>query len=156
MIWGDTINSSDPFGLASCTKEETAAGKETVATKGEPACVEQRKRQTDAETACSVSVATGWARTVWDFGTVVEGGAALKMAAKALAAEVQSKVLVGYAANVLGVSGGKLARDAAKTTMAANYMYGNAAGVIGSQVAADAARPRDDNSSFSLKDAIPL
>ena len=85
----------------------------------------------------------------------MEGGAALKMAAKALLAEVKSG-LVGYAANVLGVSGGKLARDAAKTTMAANYMYGNAAGVIGSQVAADAARPRDDNSSFSLKDAIPL
>lgn len=51
-------NSSDPFGLEACTKEEVAAGKETVPTKGQPACVEQRNRKAQACFASEVHFTT--------------------------------------------------------------------------------------------------
>ena len=152
------MNFSDPFGLDACTKEEVDSGRETVANQGGSICVERRQRQTDAERACSAAIAIGYTRTVADALTIWEGGPALKMAAKALFAEAKSGV-IGYAANISAVGGAraaKLSRDAAKTNMAANRAYGNALGLVGSSALTDASRPREDNSSFSLTDVIPL
>jgi len=39
---GDPVNFSDPFGLDACTKEELSGGRETVANKGGPICVQAR------------------------------------------------------------------------------------------------------------------
>lgn len=155
---GDPVNFSDPFGLAACTKEEVASGRETVANKGGSICVERRSRPTDAEAACSAAIAGGWLRAVADVTSVAEGGPALRMAGRALLSEVRIG-FVGFFANARALGGaqaGKIARDAAKVTAAANYAYGNALGAAGASVVTDATRPREDNGSFSLGELIPL
>ena len=152
------LNYADPFGLAACTKEEVASGHETVANKGGSICVARRQRATEAEAACSAAITAGLLRAVADIVSVAEGLPAMRMAGKALLAEARSG-LIGYFANISAVSGaraGKLARDAAKITTFADYAYGNALGVAGLQVVTDASRPREDNSSFSATELIPL
>ncbi len=155
---GDPINFSDPFGLAPCTKEEVARGRETVANKGGAICVQARSYPTEAEAACTAAVSRGVLRAGADALAVLEGGPALKAVGKSLLSEAGSG-FVGFFANmraVGGASAGKLARDRAKLGTAAGYAYGNALGAAGVSVVTHASSPQEDNRGFSLADLIPF
>jgi uncharacterized protein RhaS with RHS repeats len=124
----DPANSSDPFGLTACTKEEEQAGKETVGDKGGSRCVEQRNRQAQACFVASgeFGVAAGMDLSVAEAAyKVFAAGAALAGAvARTFAADVTSTMM----------KAGLRAADGEATLATANVLVNHKVPALGKEL----------------------
>jgi len=115
-------------------------------------------KYTDAEMACSQSVAIGITRFSVDATFVAEGGGALKAVGKAAYAELKAGAgaVMSGTARTASSAVDRAAGQAAAASGVANASAAAITGAVGKSLTADASLPNQEQSGFKFSSLVPF